>query len=38
MPSPARTVDARRSYQQVADRIRAIIQDGGFGVGSRLPP
>jgi GntR family transcriptional regulator, transcriptional repressor for pyruvate dehydrogenase complex len=38
MPSPASTVDARRSYQQVADRIRAIIQDGGFGVGARLPP
>lgn len=38
MPPSSRNVDARRSYQQVADRIRAIIQDGGFGVGSRLPP
>jgi len=37
MPPP-RPVDSRRLYQQVADRIRAVIADGGFGVGARLPP
>ena len=34
-PKPA---DTRRLYQQVADRIRAVIHEGQFGVGSRLPP
>ena len=34
-PKPA---DTRRLYQQVADRIRAVIHEGQFEVGSRLPP
>ncbi|MEP6502451.1 MAG: FadR/GntR family transcriptional regulator [Betaproteobacteria bacterium] len=34
-PKPA---DARRLYQQVADRIRAVIHEGQFGAGARLPP
>ena len=35
MPKPA---DPRRLYQHVADRIRAVISEGHFAVGSRLPP
>ena len=31
-------VDDRRLYQQIADRLRALIDDGSFAVGSRLPP
>jgi len=31
-------IDNRRLYQQIADQIRALIKDGGFAVGSRLPP
>lgn len=38
MPSSSRSVDSRRLYQQVADRIRDVIQEGAFGVGARLPP
>jgi DNA-binding FadR family transcriptional regulator len=34
-PKPS---DSRRLYQQVADRIRAVIHEGQFGVGARLPP
>ena len=34
-PKPA---DTRRLYQQVADRIRTVIREGQFEVGSRLPP
>jgi len=34
-PKPA---DTRRLYQQVADRIRAVIREGGFEAGARLPP
>jgi len=34
-PKPA---DTRRLYQQVADRIQAVIREGQFGVGARLPP
>lgn len=30
--------DSRRLYQQVADQIRTVIEQGGFGPGSRLPP
>jgi len=37
MASSARPVDNRRLYQQVADRIRDVIQEGAFGVGARLP-
>lgn len=31
-------VDNRRLYQQIADQIRTLIQDGNFPVGARLPP
>src|SRR5450830_1305649 len=31
-------VDNRRLYQQIADQIRSLIQDGNFPVGARLPP
>ena len=30
--------DTRRLYQQVADRIRAVIHEGQFAIGARLPP
>ena len=29
---------SRRLYQQIADRLRELIRQGQFGVGSRLPP
>ncbi|MGN6529864.1 MAG: FadR/GntR family transcriptional regulator [Burkholderiaceae bacterium] len=35
---PVRQSDTRRLYQQVADQIRAVIADGAYPVGSRLPP
>jgi len=38
MPSSTRSVDNRRLYQQLADRIRDVIREGAFGVGARLPP
>lgn len=38
MAPSARSGDQRRLYQQVADRIRQVIAQGAFGVGSRLPP
>jgi DNA-binding FadR family transcriptional regulator len=38
MPPSARPSEARRLYQHVADQIRAVIKDGGYAVGSRLPP
>jgi GntR family transcriptional repressor for pyruvate dehydrogenase complex len=31
-------VDNRRLYQQIADQIRGLIQQGSFPVGARLPP
>jgi GntR family transcriptional repressor for pyruvate dehydrogenase complex len=31
-------VEPRRLYQQIADQIRELIQQGGFDVGTRLPP
>lgn len=31
-------VESRRLYQQIADQIRELIDRGGYGVGSRLPP
>src|SRR3954468_24374055 len=38
MPAPPKPADTRRLYQQVADRIRAVIHEGQFGIGARLPP
>lgn len=38
MPSHPKPVDPRRLYQQVADQIRAVIDQGGFAPGTRLPP
>ena len=31
-------VEPRRLYQQIADQIRELIQQGGFDIGTRLPP
>ena len=31
-------VEPRRLYQQIADQIRELIQQGGFDTGTRLPP
>ena len=33
-----RTLEPRRLYQQIADRVRSLIQSGEFRDGSRLPP
>ena len=38
MPSPPRPGETRRLYQQVADRIRGVIEENGIGIGARLPP
>lgn len=38
MPPNAKQVDSRRLYQQVADQIRSVIEEGGFAPGTRLPP
>jgi DNA-binding FadR family transcriptional regulator len=38
MASTSKSSDSRRLYQQVADQIRAVIEQGGFGPGTRLPP
>jgi DNA-binding FadR family transcriptional regulator len=38
MTSTLKTGDSRRLYQQVADQIRSVIEQGGFHPGSRLPP
>ncbi len=38
MPPIVRPSETRRLYQHVADRIRAVIQEGGYPTGSRLPP
>jgi GntR family transcriptional regulator, transcriptional repressor for pyruvate dehydrogenase complex len=38
MASTLKSSDSRRLYQQVADQIRAVIEQGGFAPGSRLPP
>ena len=35
---PNRLVETRRLYQQIADRVRALIQRGDYPTGSRLPP
>jgi DNA-binding FadR family transcriptional regulator len=38
MASNPKPGDSRRLYQQVADQIRQVIEQGSFGPGSRLPP
>lgn len=35
---PLETVEHRRLYRQVADQLRALIEDGEFASGGRLPP
>jgi len=35
---PIQTVEPRRLYRQIADQIRALIADGEFTPGERLPP
>jgi GntR family transcriptional regulator, transcriptional repressor for pyruvate dehydrogenase complex len=37
MSSQFRQIEPRRLYQQIADQIRELIQQGGFEVGTRLP-
>ncbi|MGM9489282.1 FadR/GntR family transcriptional regulator [Ideonella sp. YS5] len=37
MPN-AKQAEPRRLYHQVADQIRVVIEQGGFGPGTRLPP
>ncbi|MFZ5551254.1 MAG: FadR/GntR family transcriptional regulator [Pseudomonadota bacterium] len=38
MSATSKAGDTRRPYQQVADQVRAVIEEGGFLPGSRLPP
>ncbi len=38
MTDSLRPLETRRLYQQIADKVRQLVQDGGYGVGSRLPP
>lgn len=38
MISQLKPVDNRRLYQQIADQIRALIKQGDYAVGARLPP
>jgi DNA-binding FadR family transcriptional regulator len=38
MSNNSRSVDGRRLYEQVADRIRALINAGDLTEGARLPP
>lgn len=38
MPPNVKQTDPRRLYQQVADQIRNVIEQGGFAPGTRLPP
>lgn len=35
---PIQTIEPRRLYRQIADQLRALIDDGEFAPGSRLPP
>lgn len=35
---PFQSIEPRRLYRQIADQIRALIDSGEFGAGSRLPP
>lgn len=38
MSTAPRSPDPRRPYQQIADRIRTLIEDAAFTAGARLPP
>lgn len=38
LPELSRPAETRRLYQQIADRVRALVQCGDYPVGSRLPP
>jgi GntR family transcriptional repressor for pyruvate dehydrogenase complex len=38
MSAQFKQVEPRRLYQQIADQIRELVQQGGFDVGTRLPP
>ena len=38
MLDQTKQVDTRRLYQQIADQIRDLIQQGRFQAGARLPP
>jgi len=35
---PFSSIEPRRLYRQIADQIRALIKDGEFAAGARLPP
>src|SRR5689334_18325649 len=35
---PLQAVDNRRLYRQIADQIAALIENGEYGSGQRLPP
>ena len=35
---PFQSIEPRRLYRQIADQIRALIRDGEFVAGARLPP
>lgn len=35
---PLETIEHRRLYRQVADQLRALIEEGEFAPGARLPP
>lgn len=38
MISGLKPIDSRRLYQQIADQIRALIKQGSYPYGTRLPP
>jgi DNA-binding FadR family transcriptional regulator len=35
---PLQTIAPRRLYRQIADQLRALVEQGEFAVGTRLPP
>ena len=35
---PLEAIVTRRLYQQVADRLRELVESGEYKVGDRLPP
>ena len=35
---PLQTIEPRRLYRQIADQLRALIDEGEFAAGTRLPP